>query len=147
MKIYNTQEEINADIKDGVLKYDGGIKITFSNCIVTGNIDAVDIDAVDINARNIDARNIDARNINARNINAGNINARNIDARNIIYYAVCVAYKTFKCLSHKSRRENGLAKCLDGEIEIKKEKHTITIDGKEVDISEESYNKLKEAIT
>ena len=81
---------------------------------VIGNIDALDIDAL-----NIDARNINAENIYAENIDAWNINAENIDAKDVYAYAFIVAYSSFKCKSWKIRRENGFAKCLDGEIEIK----------------------------
>ena len=96
MKIYNTQEEINADILDGVLKHNGDIKITF-NCVIEANIDA-------------------------RNINARNINAVNIDAWNIKYYATCIAYKSFKCRSVKGRRDNSIHMCLDRGIEYIKDK-------------------------
>jgi hypothetical protein len=101
------------------------------------NINAQNINALDINARNINARNINARNINAldidardidaRDINAGDINAEdinvwNINALDIIFYAFAIAYKSFKCKSWKSRRDNYIIKCLDSEIEIKDEK-------------------------
>lgn len=83
------------------------------------DIDAWDIDAGDITARDITAGNIDARNIDAVNIDARNITAWNIDARNIDFYAICIAYESFKCESVKGRRKNARALCLDGEIEIK----------------------------
>lgn len=136
-KVYNTQEEIDADIADGVLHVEDDIQITF-DCVVKGNIDAGNIDAENIDAENIDAGNIDAENIDALNINAGNINAGNINAddinaddinawnikagkinaRNILYYAVCFAYSSFKCKSIKGLRENSRHFCLDSEIEI-----------------------------
>ena len=87
MKIYNTQSEIEADIKNGELFVDDDITITFDCTIDAGiiarNINAWDINAEDINAGNINALNINARNINARNINAWDINARDINALNI----------------------------------------------------------------
>ncbi len=92
MKIYNTQAEIEADIKNGELFVDDDLTITF-DCTIdasinawninAGNINALDIDARDINARNINALNIKAGDINARNIKAWDINARDINARNI----------------------------------------------------------------
>jgi hypothetical protein len=89
------------------------------------NINARDINAWNINARDINAWNINAVNINAVNIDAGNINAEDIDARDINYWAVCFAYKTFKCKSVKGRRENSKHFCLDNEIEyIKKDTAT-----------------------
>ena len=131
-RVYNTQEEIDADIADGVLHVEDDIQITF-DCVVKGDIDAWNIDAENIDAENIDAGNIDAENIDALNINAGNINAENIDAlninawninagkinaRNILYYAVCFAYSSFKCKSIKGLRENSRHFCLDREIEF-----------------------------
>lgn len=47
----------------------------------------------------------------------GNINAGDINAWDINYYAVCFAYRIFKCKSIKSRRENSRHFCLDNEIE------------------------------
>ena len=73
----------------------------------------------DINAWNIDAANINAGDINAWNIDAADINALNIDAANINYYAVCIAYQTFSCMSVRGKRKNAIHTCLDREIEYK----------------------------
>lgn len=59
--------------------------------------------------------------INAMNINAYDISANNIDALDIKYWAVCIAYHSFKCKSVKGRRENSIHKCLDQEIEFVKD--------------------------
>ena len=83
------------------------------------NIDAANINAGDINAGDINAANINAGDINAGDINAANINALNIDAANINYYAVCIAYQTFSCMSVRGKRKNAIHACLDGEIEYK----------------------------
>jgi len=89
VKIYKTQSEVEADIKDDVLvvqgdvKFECSISISASIKVVNGNIDAGNINARDIDAGNINARNIDAGNINARDINARDINARDINARDI----------------------------------------------------------------
>ena len=53
------------------------------------------------------------------NISAWDINALNIDAANINYYAVCIAYQTFSCMSVRGKRKNAIHACLDGEIEYK----------------------------
>ncbi len=55
-----------------------------------------------------------------------NINARDINARDIEYYAICVAYSTFKCKSLTGRRENAKAICLDSEIFVEKEEENAT---------------------
>ncbi len=147
MKIYNTQSEIEADIKNGELFVDDDLTITFdctidasinalninarnidaldikaedikSRNINAGNINALNINADDIKAWNINALNINARNIDARNINALNINALNINARNIFYYAVCFAHYTFTCQKIEGKRENAKHFCLDSDIKI-----------------------------
>lgn len=112
-KIYKTQQEIESDIKDDILtinedvQFDCSFKIDAS-LKVRGNIVALDIDAW-----NIDAWNIDARNIHAYNIRAYRINAENIS-----FYALCFAYKSFKCKSITGRRENAKYGCLDSEVQI-----------------------------
>ena len=147
MKIYKTQEEIEADIKDGALTVEGDVKFEVSFSImaslkIAGDIDARDINARDIiawdiNAGNINARDINARDINARDINAWDINARDIDARDInagdidawdinardiSFYAVCFAYMKFVCKSVIGRRDNSKFFCLDSDVKTGVEK-------------------------
>jgi hypothetical protein len=85
------------------------------------DIDAGNIDAWNINARKIDAGNIEAEDINSDDIKAGNIEAWNIDAGDISYYAFCIAYERLYCKSIQGRRDNAFHRCLDSEIEIRKE--------------------------
>jgi len=88
MKIYKTQAEIEADIVDGLLKIYDDVKFK-----VSFKIDA------------------------SMNV-YGNIDAQNIDARDISFFAVAVAYFSFKCKSITSRRDNGKYFCLDADVEI-----------------------------
>ena len=81
------------------------------------NINACDIDACDINAWDINARDINARDIDARR----DIKAWNINAGEIKFYAICVAYNTFKCKSLVGIKENAKAICLDSEVFIEGE--------------------------
>ena len=142
MKIYKTQEEIEADIKDDVLTVEGDVKfeVSFSITaslkitgdiiawdIIAGDINALNINAWNINALNINARDIEALNINARDINAwdieaGDINALNIEAWDISFYAVCFAYVKFVCKSVIGRRDNSKFFCLDGDVKTGVEK-------------------------
>ena len=110
MRIFNTQAEVDEALNkygDLVIRDD----VTF-NCDVKidGGIDAVNIDAYG----NIVAESIDARG----NIVAVNIDALNLSAKHVEYYAFCIAYESFKCVSVKGRRKNAIHKCLDGEIEF-----------------------------
>lgn len=148
MKIYKTQSEVEADIKDDVLNIKGDVKFECSininaSIIVTGSITAWDINAWNIitwyinawninaeninagyiNAGDINAENITALDINALDINAWNINAANINAKDISYYAFCCVYKSIKCTSISGRRDKHHSPiCLDGKLEIVKEK-------------------------
>ena len=113
MKIYKTQKEIEADIKDGVLTVDGDVKFEvsfsiFASLKIAGNITARDINAGNITAWNITARDITAWDITAWDINAGNIN----------FYAVCFAYAKFVCNSIVGRRQNSKYFSLDGKVKI-----------------------------
>jgi len=137
MKIYNTLEELKADVKDNRLDVNDSITINFSFSlgisITARNITARDITARDITARDITARNItawnitawdiNAWNITARDINAWDITARNINAGDIKYWAICCVYKAIFCLSIKAKREKNLPPvCIDGELVIKEAK-------------------------
>src|SRR3990167_7744495 len=105
-KTYNTQAEVEADIKDGVLTVEeGDVEFTFS-LVIRASI-------------NIKAGNIKAGNIEAWNITAGDINAGDINARDISFFAVCFAYVSFACKSIVGRREKSKYFCLDKEVEIK----------------------------
>ena len=132
MKTYKTQKEVEKDIVDGVLKINEDVTFECN----------IDIDA-SINAYNINALDINAWDINAYNINASKINAHNINALDIKYYAFCIAYETLKVKTIKGRRPNSFHKCLDNEIEYKKDTKTISIDGKDIEISEESFEEFK----
>ena len=122
MKTYKTQKEVEKDIVDDVLKINEDVTFECN----------IDIDA-SINAYNINAYNIDAHNIDAHNINAWDIE----------YHAFCIAYETLKVKTIKGRRTNSFHKCLDNEIGYKKDTKTISIDGKDIEISEESFEELK----
>ena len=129
MKIYKTQKEVNADIRDGVLEVDGDVQFEFNlvtkaSLIILGNITAWgNITAQDISAgENITAVDITAKgNISAHDITAGgNISVQDISAGgDISFYAFAIAYRSLICKSIKGRRKNSKYFCLDGEVEIK----------------------------
>jgi hypothetical protein len=110
MKIYKTQSEVEADIKNGVLAIKGDVKF---ECDISIRASIV------VTGGNITARDITARNITARDITARNITARNITARDISYYAFCTAYQGIKCTKIEASRYNAHEPiCLDGKLEI-----------------------------
>ena len=125
-KIYKTQQEVEKDIKNGVLAIEGDVKfecsisISASIIVTYGNINAGNITAGNITAGNINAWNINAGNITAGNITAGNITAWDINARDILYSAFCCVYQNIKCLSIKAKRTPSKEPiCLEGKLEIK----------------------------
>ena len=116
-KIYKTQSEVEADIKNRVLVIQGDVKF---ECSISINA-SIKVISGDINAKDIRSLNIDAWYINAKNIRAKDIRALNIDADNIVYNAFCSVYNSIKCLSVKaSRAVHSEPVCLEGKVEIKK---------------------------
>ena len=91
------------------------------NIEIDANIKAWDIKAWDIKAWNINAWNIEACDIKAWDIKAWDIKAWDINAGEIKFYAICVAYNTFKCKSLVGIKENAKAICLDSEVFIEGE--------------------------
>ena len=139
-KIYRTQEEVEEDIKDGVLTIEGDVEfqcpISITASIEAEDIIAWDIKAKDITARDIDAWGIKSENVKAKEIDAwgvevegivealditaGDIIANDIIANNINYWAFCIAYNSIKCKNWEARRYNHKEPiCLDGKLIIK----------------------------
>ena len=102
MKIYKTQQELEADIKDGLLKVDDDVKIECN---------------ININA-SIICWNLDCMNLNCGNLDCRDLNCMDLDCRNLSYYAVAFAYESFKCKSIEGRRNNSKHFCLDSEVKI-----------------------------
>lgn len=120
MLVFKNLEEMEPylDKKTDTYRFEDVVQFCF-DLRSDSNISAWDINAWNIDAGDINAANINAGDINAGDINAANINALNIDAANINYYAVCIAYQTFSCMSVRGKRKNAIHACLDGEIEYK----------------------------
>ena len=162
MKIYQTQAEVEKDIKNGVLAIEGDVEFRCSISIdasihVTAygltahGLNTCDIKAHNIKAHNITARNITARDIKAWDIKSDSLTARYIDAHdieafnitacsiiagNISYYAFCNAYEDIRCSSITARRGDCSEPiCLDGKLTIR-DKPTETIK-----IGNNTYNK------
>lgn len=96
MKIYNSQSEVEKDIKNYELYVDGDVKF---NCSIS----------IEASIR-VDG-DITARDITAWDITAGDIT----------YYAFCCVYQSMSCTSIRGRRGNHHPPiCLDGELTIKK---------------------------
>ena len=92
MKIYKTQAEVEADIKDGLLRVNDDIKIECN---------------ININA-----------SIICWDLNCMNLNCMDLNCWDLSYYAIAVAYYKFKCKSVAGRRNNSKHFCLDSEVKI-----------------------------
>jgi len=116
VKIYKTQNEVEADIKDNVLVIQGDVKFECS---------------ISINA--------------SIKVVSGDINARNINAGDIVYYAFCSVYNSINCLSIKAKRKvHSEPVCLDGKLEIKKPEEDKNTEKKQKLI--DKVNELKEKV-
>ena len=124
MKIYNTQEQINADIINGVLTIDGWVQFKChckinASLKISGDVDAWDLDIQNIEAQNIRSLNFAAWDIKAQNIDAlGNIAARNIEAADINFFRVAFATETFRCKSIKGLMKKNKYFCLGSDVVI-----------------------------
>ena len=127
MKTYETQAEVEADIKDGVLNIEGDV-VFHCDISIRANINVIN--------GNILAGNIDALNVTALDVTALDIIVNNLEARDIKYYALCLAYGSITCASIEARREvHQKPICLDGQLTIVK---------KEDDATEQAIQLLKD---
>ena len=118
MKIYKTQEEVNADITHGVLvikgdvRFECDISIGASIVVTKGDLNCLNLNCFDLTCRNLDC---------------WNLTCFNLTCRDLTYYALCFAYQSIKCTSYKTRREvHQKPICLDGEITIVKKEDDAT---------------------
>jgi len=122
MKIYKTQQELEADIKDGLLRVDDNVKIecniNINASIICWNLDCMNLNCGNLNCWNLNCWNLDCRDLNCRNLDCRDLNCMDLHCRNLSYYAVAFAYESFKCKSVVGRRNNSKHFCLDSEVII-----------------------------
>ena len=122
MKIYKTQQELEADIKDGLLKVDDDVKIecniNINASIICRNLYCWDLDCGNLNCGNLDCMDLDCGDLNCGNLECMDLNCGDLDCMDLSYYAIAVAYYKFKCKSVVGRRNNSKHFCLDSEVKI-----------------------------
>jgi len=69
----------------------------------------------DLNCLNLNCWDLDCLDLNCKDLNCWDLNCRDLS-----FYAVAIAYHSFKCKSWKAKREKYIIKCLDGKIEVEK---------------------------
>jgi len=90
-------------------------EIVEGNLIVKGNITGENgrrfhLTVIgDLNCGDLTCGDLNCWDLNCWDLNCGDLN----------FYAVAIAYNSFKCKSWKARRDNYVIKCLDSEIEVK----------------------------
>ena len=108
MKIINGNLIMKEDmIFNGDLKVEGNIlgkNGNIFNLIVNGDLDC----------GNLTCKNLNCGDLNCRDLDCWNLNCRNLD-----FYAIAIAYNSFKCKSWKARRKKFIIKCLDSKIKGK----------------------------
>ena len=112
MKIYKTQQELEADIKDGLLKVDDDVKI---ECNININASII---CRNLYCWDLDCGNLNCEDLNCGDLHCGDLNCGDLNCRDLSYYAIAVAYYKFKCKSVVGRRINSKHFCLDSEVII-----------------------------
>jgi len=93
------------------------------NLIVNGDLNCKDLDCFNLNCKDLNCLDLDCFNLDCKDLNCENLDCWDLNCENLNFYAIAIAYNSFKCKSWKARRENNyIIKCLDGEIEIKDKK-------------------------
>ena len=122
MRIYKTQQEVEAAIKNRILRVNDDVKIecniSINASIICRDLDCMDLDCGNLNCGNLDCGNLDCGNLNCRDLDCWNLNCWDLDCRDLSYYAIAVAYYKFKCKSVVGRRINSKHFCLDSEVII-----------------------------
>ena len=125
---------IDDDLKvEGNIICEGGLWNLTCKDLTCWDLNCWDLKCRDLKCRNLTCWDLKCRNLTCwdlkcrRDLTCLNLDCRDLDCGNLkcwdlSFYAVAVAYKSFKCESWKARRDNYIIKCLDGEIEIKDKK-------------------------
>ena len=74
----------------------------------------------DLNCWDLNCKDLNCWDLNCRDLNCWDLNCLNLNCWDLSFYAVAIAYNSFKCKSWKARREKYIIKCLDGKIEVEK---------------------------
>ncbi len=94
------------------------------NLIVKGNIFGKNGKKFNLEVKgNLEGHNLTCLDLKCHNLDCLDLECENLDCMNLSYFAVAIAYKSFKCNSVKGKRKNSKHFCLDSEIEITGEKN------------------------
>jgi hypothetical protein len=104
---------IDDDLKvEGNIICEGGLWNL--NC---GDLKCGDLKCWNLKCGDLNCRDLKCWDLNCLNLKCWDLNCRGLDCLNLNFYAIAIAYNSFKCKSWKAGRENYIIKCLDGEIE------------------------------
>jgi len=123
MKIINGNLIMKEDmIFNGDLKVEGNIlgkNGNIFNLIVNGDLDCGNLTCKNLNCGDLNCRDLDCWNLNCRNLNCRDLICMNLNCNDLNFYAIAIAYNSFKCKSWKARRKKFIIKCLDSKIKGK----------------------------
>ena len=113
----------NEDLKvEGNISGKGGERF---NLKVIGDLDCRNLDCNnlncwDLNCWDLNCNNLNCHNLDCWNLDCWNLNCLNLNCKDLTFYAIAIAYNSFKCRTWKARRENYVIKCLDGRVKGEK---------------------------
>ena len=110
--------KVNGNIygKDGI-KYD--LNCGNLNCL---NLNCENLTCLDLNCENLNCWDLNCWDLTCFDLTCRDLNCGNLNCWDLTFYAVAIAYKSFKCKTWKARRQNYIIKCLDGEIKGEQKK-------------------------
>ena len=80
--------------------------------IVYGNIRGKDNKRFNLKVKG----NLNCLDLNCKDLDCLDLNCWDLDCWDLSFYAIAIAYNSFKCKSFKAIRENHIIKCLDGKV-------------------------------
>ena len=116
----------NEDLKvEGNIICEGGrwdLNCWDLNCLDLNckDLNCRDLDCWDLNCLDLNCNNLICLDLNCNNLICWDLNCRDLNCLDLSFYAVAIAYNSFKCKSWKAKREKYIIKCLDGKIEVEK---------------------------
>jgi len=108
MKIYKTQEEVTADIKDGVLVINGDVRfecdisIRASIVVTKGNLTCWDLTCFDLTCWDLNCWNLTCRDLTCEDLTCEDLKCRNLNCRNLdCWNLTCrdLTCRNLKCLN------------------------------------------------
>jgi hypothetical protein len=86
------------------------------NLRVNGDLNCRNLTCLDLNCRNLNCWNLTCLDLTCLDLTCWNLTCLDLTCFDLKFYAVAIAYYSFKCKTWKATRDNYIIKCLDGKI-------------------------------